>query len=104
MPRGGRNADDRLAGPQHPDPVRHQQAHEVEPGEGLVRQRMHPGERQRFVMLEFKHLDSPLAAYLADECADAAEAGVGIGERADQSAGNERPLQQANVAHRFSRR
>ena len=41
MGRGGRDADDRFADFQHPDPVNHQQAHQFEPLERPVRQFMH---------------------------------------------------------------
>ena len=52
----------------------------------VIRQRVHPGQRQRLVVRQLERLDAVVAAHFADEGADAAEARMGVGERADELA------------------
>ena len=83
----------------------HQQAHQTEPLQRCIRQIVHARQCERFIMRKLERLDAALriariaAANLADKGAHPSKAGIGVGKRPDQGAGDEHLIKQADVLH-----
>ncbi len=104
MAGAGGHQHDRLAWAHLAHAVDDQDAHQAEPRQRLVGERVHAGQGQRFVMRKLERRDIVVAAHFADESANAAEPRMRVGERADQRAGDERLREQAPVLRHVSRR
>jgi hypothetical protein len=81
-----------------------QQPIERQARERRVGELVHALQRQRRVVRQLERLNLVVATDFADEGADSPEARVRVGERPDELARVERPVEQADVLRHVSRR